>query len=408
MSVVKSDSSPFVDDKYGLIKNIYDLPTYQGLPRVYVKMAFGGDYSTAGFNASGAGITAEQAKNSAIGEYIERFACLHQKNSNKYISKNKVSPKLINSFAKGKDSDYQWVEGKEILTDEFVALPADAIYLTFKNSNDNIKGKWITTSTGAACGTSLPQTCWKGMAEILERDSFQYHWRRQLPCQEIDIFSNEELKEYYQRYIISSGIKIRLYKFDMDWQVPSVFGIAEFKNGGCVVAASVRMTWLEACKKTLLELAQSIVGYAAVIFKEEKIKINDYSEVKEYQDHSILYMGDGMSKHLKFLNSTLELFKIPKESVEIDDQKILEFFKNKIRKIRRQVYFVDVTPEPLKKSKWLVGKTIIPGMLDIEPDYVPLLKDERLEEIDKNLIQLSIRKEAELGKAQPKVPHPFP
>lgn len=62
MTLIKTDASPFVDDKYGLIKNIYDLPTYSGLPRIAVKMAFGGDYSTAGFNASGAGITAQHAK----------------------------------------------------------------------------------------------------------------------------------------------------------------------------------------------------------------------------------------------------------------------------------------------------------------------------------------------------------
>lgn len=43
MTLIKTDASPFVDDKYGLIKNIYDLPTYSGLPRIAVKMAFGGD-----------------------------------------------------------------------------------------------------------------------------------------------------------------------------------------------------------------------------------------------------------------------------------------------------------------------------------------------------------------------------
>ncbi|WP_260445340.1 hypothetical protein [Listeria seeligeri] len=52
MTVIKRQKSPFLDEKYGLIKNIYTLPTYYGLPRVYVKMAFGGNYSTAGFNAS--------------------------------------------------------------------------------------------------------------------------------------------------------------------------------------------------------------------------------------------------------------------------------------------------------------------------------------------------------------------
>ncbi len=147
------------------------------------------------------------------------------------------------------------VEGKDIIEDKSIMLPADAIYLTYRSDDNSSKGKWITTSTGAACGQNLAQTCWKGIAEILERDSFQYHWRRQLTCQEIDLSSNKELQDYYLQYIDSENIKIKLYKFDMDWQVPSVFGVAEFENGGCVVAASVRMTWIEACKKNAIRIS---------------------------------------------------------------------------------------------------------------------------------------------------------
>ena len=43
MTVTKADNSIFVDEKYGLIKNIYNLPTFAGLPRIHVKMAFGGE-----------------------------------------------------------------------------------------------------------------------------------------------------------------------------------------------------------------------------------------------------------------------------------------------------------------------------------------------------------------------------
>ncbi len=47
-------------------------------------------------------------------------------------------------------------------------------------------------------------------------------------------------------------------------------------------------------------------------------------------------------------------------------------------------------------------------MLDIEPNYIPILKSSRLEEIDKNMIRLHLRIEEELKNPQPKVPHPFP
>ncbi len=47
-------------------------------------------------------------------------------------------------------------------------------------------------------------------------------------------------------------------------------------------------------------------------------------------------------------------------------------------------------------------------MLDIEPNFIKYLEANRLAEIDKNLIDLGLRTEKELGNPQPTVPHPFP
>ncbi|PNZ34649.1 YcaO-like family protein, partial [Staphylococcus lutrae] len=300
MNCNKVDSSLFIDEKYGLIKNIYSFPTYYGLPKVYVKMAFGGNYSTAGFNASGAGITPENAENSAVGEYIERYSCLHPNNL-EVIKEGikKIDPSYLNSEASNNYDDYKWKECLDCVNNKIVALPVDAIYLTYRSNKTN---RWITTATGAACGENQYQCMWKGISEVLERDAFQYIWRRQLPCKRISIEANTILKKYFDNYIKCSNIKFRLYKMELDWNVPAVFGVAEFQNGGCVVAACVRHTWIEACKKTLLELTQSIIGYAAVVFNKERIRIDNFDNINDYQDHSILYFNDNMCKHLYFLD----------------------------------------------------------------------------------------------------------
>ncbi|MBC1484176.1 hypothetical protein HCJ58_14925 [Listeria sp. FSL L7-1509] len=405
MTVIKRQESPFLDEKYGLIKNIYTLPTYYGLPRVYVKMAFGGNYSTAGFNASGAGVTKSQANNSAIGEYIERYSCLHPNQEIQINNEEKINPSIFNKDATDNLDNYQWIMAYDCQKNKYVSVPADAIYLTYRSEKGS---KWITTSTGAACGSNLNQCMWKGIAEIFERDAFQYIWRRQLTFQQIDIKSSKRLETYYKKYIKCDGIKIKLYRMELDWEMPAVFGVAEFENGGCVVSASVRFTWIEACEKTLLELAQSIVGYAAVILKKEKKDILDFSLIKEYQDHSLLYMSDNMSQHLEFLNKKNKKFELPHETIELDDGLIKSGFIKCVNKINKKIYFANVTSPELKNSSWLVGKTIIPGMLDIEPDFVKFLKDERLDEIDRNLIKMNKRDKQELNKKQPKIPHPFP
>ncbi|EGQ3791986.1 YcaO-like family protein [Staphylococcus pseudintermedius] len=404
---VKLKAQNFVDEKYGIIKNIYDLPTYYGLPKVYVKMAFGGQYNTAGFNASGAGITEAQAVNSAVGEYIERYSCLHPHRVMK-VSKGvvKINPQKINASASTNLDDYQWIHGYDLIQKRTVALPVDAVYLTYRS---NKKQSWMTTATGAACGPNLKACFWKGIAEIFERDAFQYIWRRQIACEQIRINDNRELRSYFNRYIKSENIQFKLYKMDMDWDVPAVFGVAILPNKGCVVAASVRPTWIEACKKTLLELAQSIVGYAAIIFKvDENIEVHSYDEVKEYQDHSLLYFNDHMSQHLSFLDGHQHIFRIPENEIQPDDDEAVALFIEKIKSIDKQVYFVDVTSEEIKHTDWKVGKTIIPGMLDIEPHFIKHLESSRLNEVDRNLIKMKKRQPNELKNSQPIVPHPFP
>lgn len=404
---VKLKAQNFVDEKYGIIKNIYDLPTYYGLPKVYVKMACGGQYNTAGFNASGAGITEAQAVNSAVGEYIERYSCLHPHRVMK-VSKGvvKINPQKINASASANLDDYQWIHGYDLIQKRTVALPVDAVYLTYRS---NKKQSWMTTATGAACGPNLKACFWKGIAEIFERDAFQYIWRRQIACEQIRINDNRELRSYFNRYIKSENIQFKLYKMYMDWDVPAVFGVAILPNKGCVVAASVRPTWIEACKKTLLELAQSIVGYAAIIFKvDENIEVHSYDEVKEYQDHSLLYFNDHMSQHLSFLDGHQHIFRIPENEIQPDDDEAVTLFIEKIKSIDKQVYFVDVTSEEIKHTDWKVGKTIIPGMLDIEPHFIKHLESSRLNEVDRNLIKMKKRQPNELKNSQPIVPHPFP
>ncbi|AWC30337.1 YcaO-like family protein [Bacillus cytotoxicus] len=141
MSVIKANDCPFIDERYGLIKTIYNLPSYHGMPRVYVKMAFGGNYSTAGFNASGAGITSEKATNSAVGEYIERYSCLHSNSDFKESGETKIPPSIFSKLAVDDTERYSWISAKDIIRNREVNIPADAVFLTYRSPDR--QNKWI-------------------------------------------------------------------------------------------------------------------------------------------------------------------------------------------------------------------------------------------------------------------------
>lgn len=409
MRLIKSNENKFIDEKFGIIKEIYNLPTYSGLPRVYVKMSFGSSYATSGFNASGAGITKTKAMNAAIGEYIERYSLLHpsinrKSTTSKYILPHMLNPTITNrSFSR---EDLHWQDGVNLMTKEKVALPYENIYLNYRKKGMN--KEWITTADGAACGKNRYQIIWKCIAEVLERDAFVTNWRYQIASQKIDITSNTELMNYYQKYIETEQVKISLYKLEMDWSAPTIFGVAELPNGSCVVAASTRDTWIGACKKTLLELAQSLVGYASVLFNRMKTEpVTKFSDIKGYQDHSALYFNPNMARYLDFFDSG-DSFVIPEYEPKRTDKERVKFFLKQLKMINRQAYYTDVTAIDIQPYKsWHVGRVLIPDMLDVEPNYIPVLKRNRLIEAKNNMIKFGKKKCLDFH-TQPSVPHPFP
>lgn len=404
MSYIRKNMNNFVDEKYGYIQALYELPNFSDFPRIYTKVV---KSSMEKVEACGAGITEEQSVNSAIGEYIERYSCLTYSKFHNYNSKiDCISPSYLNSKSKGHMEDYDWISGIRLNDQKNVLLPREAVLLTTNRFTKH--GEWVTTSTGAACGKSLIECCWKGMAEVLERDAFQYIWRRQVSCPKINIEGSDSLNTYYKKYIKSPHIDISLYCMEMDWEIPAVFGVAKFPDQSCVVSASVRPTWIEASKKTLLELAQSIVAYSSQIVGKDRKEYRDYKEVKNFPDHSMLYVNEGMAKHLEFLDERCMIFEIPNDEKMDTDEAINQRFVKEIKKIGKTVYFADVTVKEFENSDWLVGKVLIPNMLDIEPDFIINMQNSRLEEVDQRLIQAGKRRPDELSKEQPIIPHPFP
>lgn len=414
MLFIPKSENPFVDSQFSLIKKIYEIPTYEGLPRISVCMAFGSTYSNSGFNASGAGITYDDAKISAIGEYVERYCALHPRNSvlNSEIGKydQQVNPELFSQYLNGpfdfKNKSIGWIEGTELVSSDIVLLPAEVFYLTYTNQEN--KRIWISNSTGASCGTELNHVIWKGLAEAFERDAIQFTWRTQMSIPKIDFRSNEKVNSFYETYIHSDVVKVSLFKFVMDWDVPAVFGIAEVNNGATVVAAAVRDNWEDACIKTLIELSQSIVGYGSVIFNNDYPDYNeDFSNVRTYEDHSLLYFNPTMRKHLDFLLKNDEIVTIPTNEGTKSDEEILEWFLAELKKIDREAYFANLTSPEIAEYGWLVGRVIVPGFLDIEPNFIKVMKSERIPALKQYILEKGLRLEGHFH-GSPIAPHPFP
>lgn len=156
--------------------------------------------NTSLIQGSGIGFSQIEANNSAVGEWIERYAASHQ-NSNDFIfasesdMKNQGKtflpietciPFIPEQYGSKfpyqtwqKDDITSWIESKNILNQQSVWLPAFAVHLPHNTDWDQRKNYTLQTSTGISAGSNLLNAAIGGFLECAERNAFTEFWYRQ-------------------------------------------------------------------------------------------------------------------------------------------------------------------------------------------------------------------------------------
>ncbi len=403
-----------IDAKLGLIKRVLRVPDYPfgSLPRIPVHIATGAQNLVKGFSASGAGTSEYRAKISAIGEYIERYCAM---SPNRSVTLLETLPRGVPSIDLSEfhavgdvlPTISKWIVGYDIETREPIGVPANLVYLNFiRDSKESIH--WVTTATGAAAGNGVQDATYRGLAECFERDAIETMWQNQIQLPRIDYTSYSVLRDFYEKYMRSDGIRYHLFKLVMDHDVPAVFGLAEIDGGGVVAGGAVRCSWLDACEKTFIELAQSLVGYAPLIYRREyKSYEADFSDVRTYDDHNLLYLQPHMREYLGFLLNSSESVVVPmSESPSEPDRKLLMLI-DQLKLIHKQAVVVDITGPDIRENGWNVVKVLVPGFTDLEPGARPIFNYARITEVTKKLLTSGLRNPEQIG-GRPIAPHPFP
>jgi putative methanogenesis marker protein 1 len=125
---------------------------------------------------NGKGATPIEAKVSAMMEGIERYSgeigdrnlISHRfsdlsKNQNALNPADLILPNGINT-----DVEIDWVEGYDIINDDNIFVPANAVFHPF----DHSKRLFRTNTTGLASGNEIEEAIFHGLAEVIERDAW--------------------------------------------------------------------------------------------------------------------------------------------------------------------------------------------------------------------------------------------
>ncbi len=331
----------------------------------------------------------------ALGEVIERYCLAIYKEkdfkafSYKKINNLAVNPKDFSSFTKkqlntkefksfrfDEKTKFKWIKGFSIFERKEKYLPAQLIYIPYIVSNEPIIR--LPISTGAAAGTSVSGAIYRGLCEIIERDSFMIYFLNKISPAKID-FSNCKDKEINKilNYIKRYELEILVFDITTDIKIPTIMSIIMDKTGlGPAVSLGL---------KTDLNIRKAILGSIEESLQSRSwIRDEMYNRKKTNDRFKDIIIERGLYwskkeriKKLDFLLKTTKRRKYEDYKINAisDARKKLEIVLKEFKKANVNVYFSDITVSIIKKNGFFVVKVLTDKMQ-------PLYLDEQYKYLD--------------------------
>jgi ribosomal protein S12 methylthiotransferase accessory factor len=274
---------------------------------------------------AGKGRTEEEAKLSALGEAVERYAAYHldpKRLSTGVAVPGAITPAdcVLHSEAQyaqdgfsyrrwTPDAEISWVGGTDLHSGEAVALPAALVHLVYPmpRVEDNFAA---VTSNGLAAGPTLARAIMGGLCEVIERDALMITWMNRIPAVEVDAMACRchaaTIIRHYRRF----GVRVRLLKLATD-QLPTVImAVADDSDPARparLIGMGCDLDPVVACDKAIFELCQTRPS-EAVRYRESppEGRLKSYEDVKELDDHPGFHAQRQNLHEFDFLNGGAE------------------------------------------------------------------------------------------------------
>lgn len=418
----------FVADNPSIVTSISKLSLYNDEPKLYqyssyLKDSYGLVKDTNELTASGISFKKKNAIIKLLGEAMERYSLttnnngnLIYKDYNELNSAGKLSLNPQNIIQLDREmlshnilsTKLHWLEGKSLMSDNKILVPAQLIYVPYMHANTEPYLQ-IPISTGAAAGTSLESAIYRGICEVIERDSFMIHYLNKIHSPLIDLKDlAKKARDLNRIMTILNRYKLELFILDIttDLGMPSFAAIILDKTGlGPAVSVGL---------KSGLDIKQDIIGaieeslmtrswirdkfvYLEPSYKREKI-------IRTIEDRAHFWFSLDSIKYLDFWLKNNNVKKINIKTFKRSENELRNTIKLlKDKKI--EVIYVDITDKKIKKYNFVVVKVIIP---QLQPLYLderyPYLEGIRLYDAP---VKMGVLKKLKTEHQLNKIPHPF-
>ncbi|MCU6790792.1 TOMM precursor leader peptide-binding protein [Paenibacillus sp. WQ 127069] len=310
-----------------------------------------------------------------------------------------------------------WVWGYSFMQERSILVPELLAYYSVTYGEGYVN----EASNGCALGSNMEEAILYGILEVVERDSFLMTWYAQLPVPRLDPYStdNKELRLMVDRLRAVAGYEVQLFNITMENGIPSVWALAKNTRptgANLVCAAGAHLDPIRAAISAIHELAGMIGSLSTKLEADRETYLHmleDSSQVRQMEDHSLLYGLPQAESRLRFLldnhqplQTFAEAFKqvtIPHTDLTEDLKDILMVFK----RLKLDVIVVNqTTPETLRNDLHGV-KVIIPGMLPMTFGH-NLTRLSGLERVLRIPAELGYLKQPLTLEQLNPYPHPFP
>jgi ribosomal protein S12 methylthiotransferase accessory factor len=314
------------------------------------------------------------------------------------------------------EREINWVWGYSFLRESAVLVPEQLAYYSTACG----QGFVYETSNGCALGGSLEEAVFYGIMEVVERDSFLLTWYARLPLPRIDPDSSgdPEMRQMIDRLEAAAGYDILLFNSTMEHGIPSIWSIAKNKTGkgvNLICAAGAHPDPVRAAKSSIHELAAMLLSQNDKFAENRRTyeqMLDEPSQVRQMEDHSMLYALPEAEERLRFLlDDSRPMRSFEQEYLRRDwNADLSDDLKEMIQSFRRlnmDVIVVDQTGPELRRNGLHCVKILIPGMLPMTFGF-HLTRLTGLDRVLKVPAALGYAKQLLTYEQLNPHPHPFP
>lgn len=424
-----------VDDRTGLIRWVFDIPTEPGEPKLFnasVKMADTARYNPQPCydNNGGSGLTREEARGAAIGEGLERYCCsVYDSSDLLFGSAAELSryhylrrPSEFALFHQEQPGTYPrptddtriaWAWGWSLTRCRPTLVPASLVYMPyfpcFSEQGEQVAGPSV--STGLACARSVDEAVLKGVYECIERDAFMIVWMNRLPVPRVEIDSHPYLVTLYEDRLRRDALRYELFRTTTDVQVSSFLCllIDERRSPPMICAGGAAgLDPVRAAAKALTEAVQTREWVKFLGGNNRKFQFaSDFGDIREFEHHVALYGYGDMLHAVEFLLDESSTCPADWENGSTGDViRDLQHVVDLLAAMDLEVIALDLTTPDVRDCGFHVTRAIVPELQPLDADYLHrFMGGRRLYEVPQRLGYTECATKIE---SLNPYPHPYP